>query len=69
MPCIDGCWLAARKLVNQTALLTTLHQKYFFASNVVIKEALNPNFLNLTIYREKILPLDTFWSHFLTFFC
>jgi len=34
-----------------------------------LKGELNPNFLNLTRNREKILALETFWSHFLTYFC
>jgi len=35
-------------------------------SDIDIKGALNPNFLNLTI--NKNLALKTFWSHFLICF-
>jgi len=33
-----------------------------------LKGALNPNFLNMSINKEKNLALETFWSHFLTGF-
>jgi len=33
---------------------------------MIFKEALNPNFLNLTL---KILALKTSWPHFLTCLC
>jgi len=33
-----------------------------------IKGTLNPNFLNLSINKRKIMALETFWSHFLTAF-
>jgi len=33
------------------------------------KGALNPNFFKFDYKWRNIFALDTFWSHFLTFFC